>query len=69
MLRFAFLVQDFFQLLRENLFLLRTPKRDMLRSALYGGQRMFTATDFEAEFGIRPDQVTASAAEWGELKT
>lgn len=53
-------MQDFCQLLRTDLSLLRTPKKDTPRYKLYGGQRMYTAVDFEDEYGIRPNQVITS---------
>lgn len=51
-------LQDFFQLLRPDLSLLRLPKKDMDKTRLFGGLRLYTSLDFEDEFGIRPDQAS-----------
>ena len=50
-------MQDYFQLLRPCLQLLRPPKKDAQPHTLVAGMQPYTAASFEAEWGVRPDQV------------
>ena len=50
-------LQDYFQLLRPGLQLLRPPKKDAQPHTLVAGMQPYTAASFEAEWGVRPDQV------------
>ena len=50
-------LQDYFQLLRPGVQLLRPPKKDAQPHTLVAGMQPYTAASFEAEWGVRPDQV------------
>ena len=50
-------LQDYFQLLRPGLQLLRPPKKDAQPHTLVAGMQPYTAASFQAEWGVRPDQV------------
>lgn len=51
-------MQDFFQVLRPGLQLLRPPKKDELGSAgIVAGFVGYSYDAFKQEFGIEPDQV------------
>jgi hypothetical protein len=53
--------QDFFQLLRPGLQLLRPPKKSSAGQATVGGLVPYNADAFVAEFGVQPSQARRPA--------